>query len=394
MGDRERPFGFGVGPVEDRPVADFEHLLRQWRAPKPQREFRDSIRSEFLALDSSSAGDSPSVKAPVAESVTPSAENTNAVTLGTVLQDWTPEPARPDFRAQLRDQFLGGESMPFSETAHQEGERKAVQPRQVKPQQARSKAEHAKPNRGRKQAPQTKAPAGWKVWGSLLASAAAILLAWRLGPWSSVGQPDAGSAWSVPLATILQGVRIDGEAFVGSQDDFTTRLASAKRVQASATGNLELSYARLMRLSLSPGSVLDLNGLPESPDSPTEGSPLRLDLHGESGHLVVQTGPDFKTQGWGLTVGTPEAEVLVTGTVFAVDRYAPDGEFPGGTCVCCDEGSVRVLESGKQEHEAGEGESVFVFCGEHETKAGKVVDGHKAPMTELRGMPEPTAWSE
>ncbi len=80
---------------------------------------------------------------------------------------------------------------------------------------------------------------------------------------------------------------------------------------------------------LAPGSEVELGPVP------SDGSQLVLAVH--KGTLRMCTGPGFT--GSKLTVKTPEFDLAVTGTSFAIDV---DEE---GTCVCCLHGSVEMVPS-------------------------------------------------
>jgi hypothetical protein len=115
-----------------------------------------------------------------------------------------------------------------------------------------------------------------------------------------------------------------------------------------ADGDLTLRAGNQMLLSIDPGSVVTLPG--------TAGRWYGRRLSGrvDAGVMRVSTGVSF--QGASLALRTPEAQVHVTGTTFAVICE------PAGTCVCVLEGVVRVGPLGAEMAEIPGGMRGYVYA--------------------------------
>ena len=100
------------------------------------------------------------------------------------------------------------------------------------------------------------------------------------------------------------------------------------RIALPADGDLMLQAGNTMMVAIERGSVVTL------PGTPGRWFARRVAGRVDSGILRVTTGPGF--HGAALALRTPEAQVQVTGTTFAVICE------PAGTCVCVLEGMVHV----------------------------------------------------
>ena len=100
------------------------------------------------------------------------------------------------------------------------------------------------------------------------------------------------------------------------------------RIALPADADLVLEAGHTMMVALERGSVVTL------PGTPGRWFGRRVAGRVDTGILRVTTGPGF--HGAALALRTPEAQLQVTGTTFAVICE------PAGTCVCVLEGTVRV----------------------------------------------------
>lgn len=348
-------FGFGVpqeasGAEKGGPGSeDLANVLRAWRAPEPSEAFRAAVRNNLQGLQQrrTEAGQEPS--------------------LGRTLKAWEAPPPSDEFQQSLREQFLRGETgtgvvHPFRESA------------------------------GDREVPGRSGPPVWMRVVPLLAAAALVLWittrgddrAKSSGGVTAAPQVVAG-LWSLPDGVPAQGLRLDGALLAANQPADSANVAAALQsgawIQAPAEEPLRLAYGRLFQVLLAPGSRLDLRGVQEDRDDRS----LRLAMDQESGGYAIGTGPDFKPGQYELVFATPDAEVLVTGTVFAVDRY------PSGTCVCCAEGSVVVQgEQGQATTTAGRSHFVRTSGTCHDN--GEISHEHLAPMERLMGAEPPPGW--
>ena len=158
-------------------------------------------------------------------------------------------------------------------------------------------------------------------WAVAAAAAAALVvgaLAANQGPqWRVVSRHGAGLA------------SVDGREVALSDGASLDRMIRAGvQLAMPDDGDLALQAGDQMMLTVDPGSVVTLPG--------TAGRWFGRRLAGrvDAGVMRVSTGVSF--HGAALALSTPEAQVLVTGTTFAVICE------PAGTCVCVLEGMVQV----------------------------------------------------
>jgi len=139
-------------------------------------------------------------------------------------------------------------------------------------------------------------------------------------------------AWRV-ASTSGEGFVVVGSRAVpsGHLAEMNQRLVPGTTIEPGGTVVHLESRGNLM-LEVLPGSRLTLPNVP--------GRWFARQVHGrlERGEVRITTFERF--HGAKLAIGTPEVNVMVTGTTLAVIRA------PNGTCVCVLEGTVRVGEPG------------------------------------------------
>jgi hypothetical protein len=228
-------------------------------------------------------------------------------------------------------------------------------------------------------------------WAPLAVAAALLVLFFGPKFWgrsNPLPAPQA-TAWSLPESVEELQWTIDGEPVAPSdgRDQIVQRLASAQRVGALPGGALRLAYGRLFQVEVAEGSELDLSQF-RSADS---AAVYRLGMLGDSGGFCFRTGPDFKRNRCELIFQTPEAEIAVVGTVFAVDRYTSEQSM-AGTCVCCSEGTVQVNGTYDRKGVTEAGGSCFVVPGNKPLMEGEVQGDHLQPMLRLAEAEVPETW--
>ncbi|MEZ6006012.1 MAG: hypothetical protein R3F33_17755 [Planctomycetota bacterium] len=234
---------------------------------------------------------------------------------------------------------------------------------------------------GARTKPRSTPPARRPRWGlySLLA-VAALLLVWFAGPWRSASDP--GPVWSRVAG---DGTLLDG-ANRSVVVDSTSDALSGARVLTAGAGGLRIAFGDRFQVELTEGSALDVSAVGTTPGQ------FELAMVGEQGGYVLQTGPGFRKGQDRLSLRTPEGEVTVRGTVFAVDRYADTPDSAGGTCVCCLHGMVEVHDQRGGSWNTGAGRSVFVFSDGSEAAERPVPEPHHRPMVRLDQAPRPSGW--
>jgi hypothetical protein len=184
---------------------------------------------------------------------------------------------------------------------------------------------------------------------------------WRTRPWVTVLVPAAvalvvvalgalnrGPAWEVLDAPGDGLAVVDGRPIpLGHREDLGRALRGGARVVLTSGGALEIVAPGQMVVQLTPSSDVTL-------PSPV-GRWFKGKAHAEvrSGEMRITTGRAF--HGARLSVETPEAAVMVTGTTLAVIRE------PHGTCVCVMEGAVEVGPRGQAMASVAAGRRRFVF---------------------------------
>lgn len=280
------------------------------------------------------------------------------------LDQWPAPEAQATFRSRLRAEFLAA---PFEAGRAGEVDEQDLGPAPI----VAPRWGEAAHSGGRSSEPGARPRPVWVKLATIAAIAAAALLIFR---WPT------SAGWRIAESSDFITARVDGVAFSANERE---RLASAivpgSRLEVVG-GSLEMTLDRRLALGLGPESVLRFELVPE---------PGVLDailLQQERGSLAVVTGPDFS--GSSLRVRTPDTEVRVVGTEFAVDVISAEG-----SCVCCAKGAVQVFDAAGAEDPALEGvASGAVHSGEMglvsnkhaPVKRGAAVEAHLAPLDALR----------
>ncbi len=280
------------------------------------------------------------------------------------LQQWPRPQARPDFRERLRAEFLAA---PFEARAPDEVEAPDLGPApEVAPRwgEGLPVAEILTP---------ALSPAR-KPWFTLVSIAAIAAAALFLFQWQSP------TRWSVAASSEFTLARVDGQEFSPAQSLQLAAALEPGSVIEVEGGSLDLVLDTRLALSLAAGSTMSLVAVPE----PEVLASIWLDQ--QRGSLAVATGPGFVDAD--LRIQSPDSEVRIVGTRFAVDVIAGLG-----TCVCCDEGVVSVFDQpvtqdlvpeGTHEHKLAQGEMTFVFSDHRPRESGRAIAEHLAPIESLR----------
>ncbi|MDF1837673.1 MAG: FecR domain-containing protein [Planctomycetota bacterium] len=385
MSKDQHPFGHGIPQGASDPSDRLESVLRAQPVEPARKDFRTALKAQFLAGE-----------AVESESEGPAGELHES--FGEVLSCEKAPAPDPDFRNRMRGQFLGSKDNALEQSQEdgaapvsESGPRRDARS-QTTASSAASQSEPVRQVRSRGSAP--KKPGTLLQFWAPMAAAAALLL-FFLGPkFLGGGQKKVPFepnlvAWSLPDDLTGLEWTIDGESVdpASSPEEIGERLSQAKSVAAVDGGGLRLAYGRYFQVAVAEGSALDLSGLSQVASN----TDFQLGMVGESGGFYIQTGPDFKSKNCELTFQTPDAEVGVLGTVFAIDRYTAEqgGE---GTCVCCSEGNVKVVDAFEGQFEAGAGKSCFVMPGSKKMMGMDVVHDHQVPMDELIRASAPAGW--
>jgi ferric-dicitrate binding protein FerR (iron transport regulator) len=118
----------------------------------------------------------------------------------------------------------------------------------------------------------------------------------------------------------------------------TLSLRSADEVATRATGRTRITMSNGARVRLSGNTRVRLQ------DGGSEAGRDRSGIVLASGRVDVQVP---KLNGGSFVVTTPQAQVVVHGTIFSVEVFEPDAK-PGETCVAVTEGSVSVHSNGTE----------------------------------------------
>ena len=194
-------------------------------------------------------------------------------------------------------------------------------------------------------------------WAVAAAAAAALVV--------SALVANQGPAWRVVSRHGGGLASVDGREVALSDGASLDRVIRAGVLLAMpADGDLVLQAGDQMMLAVDPGSVVTLPG--------TAGRWFGRRLAGrvDVGVMRVSTGASF--HGAALALRTPEAQVQVTGTTFAVICE------PAGTCVCVLEGVVRVGPLGAAMADIPGGMRGYVYAsGEPMVRATMRPDEHE-----------------
>lgn len=177
------------------------------------------------------------------------------------------------------------------------------------------------------------------VWRLALIPAAAALLV------VSVWVTDRGPGWRV-MATRGEGVVLVDDVRV-PRDALAGHLEPGARLAVPAGTELDLASPAGLVVQVTAGTELTL------PATPGRWFRRQVTAAVRGGEIRVTTGSAFV--GSRLRVETPEAEIEVTGTTFAVICE------PVGTCVCVHDGVVKVGARGGTMEPVGHGRRRYVF---------------------------------
>lgn len=390
MSKDQHPFGHGVPIGDSEPGEGLGSILRGQSAQPARDGFRTSLKARFLAGDV--AGESTEV------------ENGGLAgelheSFGELLRGWKAPKPDLEFRQAMRGEFLEAE-VSVLERAQEQAKAPAVEPT-PEPKSAQApepvrRPEPARQVKARGSAPKQPPKSGTLLsfWTPLAVAAALVLFYFGpkfLGKGNVKKQPYEPElvAWSLPDDLAELEWTIDGETVDANADvaEIAKLLGQAESVAAVDGGGLRLAYGRYFQVEVAEGSALDLTNL----NQVASNTDFHLGMVGDSGGFYFQTGPDFKAQDCELTFQTPEAEIAVVGTVFAVDRYTKEQGMEG-TCVCCSQGTVRVVDAAKSEMTAPAGKSCFVMPGKSKMMPMDVVPDHQHPMDELIKASVPAGW--
>ena len=245
-----------------------------------------------------------------------------------MFRGWTPPAADPEFRARLRRQFVHGD---FEVRPGRPGEELRRPPRRQ----------------------------GWLLGPTLRwAAAAAAVVVLAVGGYAL----NRGPRWTLIEASGVGVALIDGLPVpMNHVEDLRRRLRPGVRVRVPEGSRLVLASPGQIGLVATPGTDFTLPG--------SAGRWVGREVQGEvrSGILRLTTGPGFL--GARLSLATPEAQVLVTGTTLAVICESE------GTCVCVLEGAVEVGSR--------EGTTVRVEHGKRRYVYNDTREPVTAPMREL-----------
>ncbi|MFT4649219.1 MAG: hypothetical protein ACI9X4_002457 [Glaciecola sp.] len=382
MSNDPLPFGHGIPNYGSKGPERLEATLRNSPVDAAREAFRVELKNRFLTggVDGSHAAESALVGSP-------------SDSIRGALQAWSAPAPDPEFRSKMRAQFLepaesvmdrAQEALGSVETAQKPAPESSVPTSNVVSEEPiRQVAARGSVK---------KSPGTLLRFWAPMAVAAALLVVF-LGP-KFGGQEEPTSvpnafAWSLPEFPADLKWTIDGEEVTSSlsAQQISERLETAKSVAALNGGGLRLIFGRLFQVEVAQGSTLDLSNFSVA----NSNTKLQLGMLGDAGGFYFQTGPDFKANQYELSFKTPDAEVAVVGTVFAVDRF-PAGMGMEGTCVCCADGSASVHDNGAQEAVTTQGKSCFVPPGDKMFMEGEVVPAHLAPMDDLVGASLPANW--
>lgn len=235
------------------------------------------------------------------------------------------EPARDDFRQELRARFVAGEfegaaPEPASDSVFESGApRSALR---------------------------------LLAWAAPLAVAAAILLIVILGA--------DDSSWKV------RSVAGDGPLVIGGTEvavldgpELERRIRLGQEI-STGEHRVDLELGDKVRMRFEPGSRVRVE--PSADDGQLALQLLAGELHGV-------TGPDFVRSE--LRIDTPRGTATITGTAFSILAV------PMGACFCVDHGTVGVKEKSGLAHSVGDGDSVFLYAdGSPTVKSTETELGH------------------
>jgi FecR protein len=198
--------------------------------------------------------------------------------------------------------------------------------------------------------------------GAALAAAAALLAVVTL---------NRGPEWRL-TALYGDGVAvIDGRPVpLAHTEEFVRWLRPGARVEMPPASDLEMVSDGVAAIQLSPGTAFTL------PEPPGRWFWRRVHAEVESGEIRVTTGRAF--HGARLAIRTHEADLMVTGTTFAVICE------PEGTCVCVLEGTVMVGPVGQAMEPVTAGSRRYVFADGRTPERADMRDLERGKLAEFR----------
>jgi hypothetical protein len=244
-------------------------------------------------------------------------------------------PARPEFKARLRDEFLAGalEAAPTERSPL-----RALPP--------------AIPERSR----------GFPfLWLWVLAASVTFIVYFVVSresdpKWRVIEAPASG-------IVVVDGVRVE----VGDRTRFIDLLQTARELDTQQS-TLRLSMRDEVVLELGPATRLSQVSFPAAGP---------YSLRTETGSLRVSTGPSF--HGNNLRVLTDDMEAHVVGTIFAVDVDEK------GTCLCCLQGSVSCdAKDGQGAKPIEASKMCFAYRDRKKPAWGAAYEPHVEPLRALQ----------
>lgn len=184
-------------------------------------------------------------------------------------------------------------------------------------------------------------PGRHRLWTGIAVAAALVVAV-------ITGILNQGPAWRIAGIRGEGSILLDGHPLsVADASLMGRRIPAGVRVEVTNAAELDLRADGVMVMQVTGGTDLIL------PPSPPRWFARRAALHVQEGEIRVTTGPVFK--GARLEITTPDAEIAVTGTTFAVILERT------GTCVCVFEGSVAVGPRGTAPAPVSSGNLRYIF---------------------------------
>lgn len=298
--------------------------------------------------------------------------------------------ARPEFRSELRESFLGAAAVEghldgFEPEARDEFRDElrakfavAAKPQRLRPvKQSPVKQSSKRPtrtsarHRSRSEEPAERRSLPTWAWAGPVALAAALaVLLFLLPPGEDT------PAFQVHSSFVAAGIQVNGEAFDGDAASFATTLAGADTITAG-DAPLRLMFRDQFLIEVDPKATLDVSGLWSE-----EGAYV-LAATGDPGAFRVATAAGFDGSVRPLEFHTPARNLQVVGTVFGVDVFDENT-----VCICCCEGEVHTsCPAGARADQAVTGGETLVTTSQGlMSKDG--MEAHQAPLRDLQDMLE------
>lgn len=276
------------------------------------------------------------------------------------LDDVDVPPVRPQFRAELRERFVGADE-------HQATPDDAELASQPAPARVSARAKHRSSTKertsslgGRNSTPSTRRRWTLGLVAAALATAAALALYFN--------RPEPRERVQL-VESELANFTVDG-VDMANMGEFVRKLQVGAQLETKHQA-MRLRLDGVVLIELAAGTRLTLAAWDESADGET-----LLEL--ASGGVRVLTGPTFAPRH--LRVRAPDADIAIVGTEFGVDVI--DGS---GTCVCCTKGAIDVRARGQDAaHRVLAGGMSFCFSSGEAPMLGEVKSDHADDVTKLR----------